>query len=165
MPISIMLRGIAVIGKWCNNQIPLHPVPILPRNRLSEPHLIINPVRLKHISCQWHIKVVLRHIWCTYPFTDRHTLRLRSSNPALPYISRFLLFNLLTLPSTIPFVHLYLIAFRTASQSILIPLINDLILPTPELFACITQRSSTFGYDCPSISLNEIAKARRVRNS
>ena len=55
---------------------------------------------------------VLCHIWCTYPFTDRHTFRLRSSNPALPYISRFLLFNLLTLPSTIPLVHLYLIAFQ-----------------------------------------------------
>ena len=63
-----------------------------------------------------------------YPELESTTFRLNSSNPALPYISLFLFFNLFTWLSTTPLLQGYLMAFFTASKSWLIPFIKLLIL-------------------------------------
>ena len=55
--IGIVLRSIAMLRKWRHNKIAFYPVAILPSRVLTEPYLIVYPIRLKHIGRKRHIEV------------------------------------------------------------------------------------------------------------
>ena len=46
-----------MLRKWRHNKIAFYPVAILPSRILTEPYLIVYPVRLKHIGGKRHIEV------------------------------------------------------------------------------------------------------------
>ena len=72
-----------------------------------------------------------------------------------PYIIRFITFNLLTLPSANPLLYSYIIAFLTATISLFIPFIKELIYLLFKSYACFIHSSSSPTFLFLRIFLNE----------